>query len=265
MPSGSWLNSRWHRLYVIPVAAEFICTGLFQLLGGSATQYVPFANGMALSTLVYASANFGGGHLNPYVSVSLLLTGHFTPFLTLMFVGAQISGGIAGAALQLALVPDKNAAGLGCFTAMHGTNRGAILGWESFLTYVLLITVHNVCLWRQSFAAMGPLVIGMALTACALTGGYWTGGSLNLARLLAVSAVKRCSWRATGFYVMGQVAGTLAAVLTSLAVNGFGTAWKLRQKGGEPLVPAPSKLLRGSMVPSVVTSRDVDSNESRLA
>lgn len=247
------------RTCLVPIAAEFVGTALFQILGGSAVQYPAFTNALALMILVYLTASCGSGHLNPNATASLLLSGHFTPLLSAAFVVAQITGGIVGAALQLVLVPDNNSALLGCFDGMHGISRGALVLWEAIQTYVLVLVIHNVCLWRESFSAMGPLVIGASLGACALSGGYWTGGSLNTARVLGPAIVNGCRWGIVGFYILGQVAGTFAATLTSVVVNGFGPAFRkpLVQQGD---MHTPN-LVRGSMAPGIVSNMGATQNE----
>lgn len=249
-------------MYVIPTVAEFMGTALFQILGGSAVEYPAFTNGAVLAVIVYLTAPCSSGHINPYISLSLLASGHLTALLTCLYVIAQIAGGVVGAAAQLILVPHGNHALLGCFAAMHDATAGRIVFWEGTLTYVLILIVHNVCLWRESFAAMGPLVIGLALTACALSGGYWTGGSLNLARLLGPAIVHGCDWRLVGFYALGQVAGTVAAVLTSVLVNGMGPTWN---KTRGRLEEQPPMLVKGSMSPGVVSNAAPRQNESHFA
>lgn len=50
-------------------------------------------------TLLLASPQVSGGHINPAVTVSLAVTRHVSPLRAAMFVLAQLGGGIAGAAL----------------------------------------------------------------------------------------------------------------------------------------------------------------------
>lgn len=254
------LMSRLWKTYIIPTLAEFIGTALFQIIGGSAVLYPALTNALALMVLIYLTASCGSGHINPNITVSLVLSGHFTIWLSMAFIVAQIAGGIVGAALQLVLVPNNNAALLGCFTNMHGISRGGLVLWEALSTYALVLVAHNVCLWRESFSSMGPLVIGATLGACALSGGYWTGGCLNIARLLAPAIVTGCSWNIVPFYLLGQIAGTLVATVTSIAVNGFGPAFIRNVRSGLGQRETPN-LVRGSMAPSVVSIMGATQNE----
>ena len=252
--------------YVIPTAAEFVGTALFQVLGGSAVQYPAFTNGLALMVLIYATSSLGSGHFNFWVTMSLLTAGHFSLLLSALFVVAQLAGAVAGAAMQLAVVPANNSLQLGCFVGSHDINKGQIVLIEALLVYTFLVVIHNVCVWRQSFAALGPLVIGATLTACALSGGYWTGGALNADRVLGAAIVNGCYWSVVWCYIVGQFCGTVFAVLTSVAVNGFGSAFqKTHSRLDDTVVRESPDLIRGSMAPATVSNKAASHNESRLA
>lgn len=249
---------------VISTAAEFVGTALFQLVGGSADMYGAFANGLTLAVLVYLTAPVGAGHLNPLITLSLIGAGHFKATLGLLYIIAQISGAIAGAALQLGMVPHGNPANLGCFDAANGASRAQVVLWELFGCYILVTVVHNVCCWRRSFGAIGPFVIGASLTAVALTGGQWTGSALNAARVLGPAIVNGCRWGMVGYYILGQFVAMLLATGTSILVDGPGPLYRatrhtLREQEQPPV------LVRGSMAPGVMSTASAGQNESRLA
>lgn len=52
------------------------------------------------------------------------------------------------------------------------------------MTFLLVVTIYSVAVGEPSFGIIGPLAIGMALFAAALTGGGFTGAALNPARVL---------------------------------------------------------------------------------
>lgn len=244
--------------YVIPVMAEFVGMTLFQVLGGSAIQNAAFTNGLVLMVLLYTTSSLGAAHLNAWVTLSLLAAGHFKPLLAVLFIAAQAAGCIAGAALQLAIVPYGSVTNIGCFHGSNGISKGQLLVWEALMSYTFLTLIHNVCVWRKSFVSLGPLVIGATLAACASSGGYWTGGALNVNRVLGPAIVNSCWDPVIWCYILGQFAGTIFAIATSIAVNGFGTAFS-------PPSPCTPNLIRGSLAPGTVSSKAGAENESRLA
>lgn len=248
----------------IAVAAEFVAMTFFQVLGGSAVEYAAFANGIVLAVLIFITAPLSAGHVNPNVTASLVMSGHFEVLTGCFYVVAQIAGAIAGAALQLAIIPNGNAVLLGCFGEMNGTNRGALIVWEAIGSALLLLTAHSVCVWRASFGSSGPAVIGASLTAFALTGGRWTGGALNPSRVLGPAVVngKRCNWGIVGFYLIGQLIAVLLVSGVSVVVNGIGPTWK---RSDERLEEQRPMLVKGSMSPGVMSSAAPRQNESRFA
>src|SRR5687767_14639292 len=91
-------------------AAEFFGT-LWLVLGGCgsavlAARYpeigigfvgVAFAFGLTVLTMAYAIGHISGCHLNPAVSIGLMLGGRFPSSKLLPYIGAQIAGGVVGA------------------------------------------------------------------------------------------------------------------------------------------------------------------------
>lgn len=55
------------------------------------------------------------------------------------------------------------------------------------MTFLLVVTIYSVAVGEPSFGIMGPLVIGAAVYAAAITGGGFTGAALNPARVLGES------------------------------------------------------------------------------
>ena len=140
----------------------------------------------------------------------------------------QVLGGIFGALLNCALLPDVSLgmgnAGPGCFT--HLINRpitiGQLFGWELIMTTLLIMVVYAVTVHRPGFGIVGPMAVGLTLFACACTGGPMTGAALNPARVLGPSVVYQCYWGTVPIYCLAQyMAGCLAALLC-LPVYGAG-------------------------------------------
>ena len=60
---------------------------------------VSLAFGLTVMTMAYAIGHVSGCHLNPAVTVGLAAGGRFPTSQVLPYIGAQIAGGVAGAAL----------------------------------------------------------------------------------------------------------------------------------------------------------------------
>ncbi len=74
---------------------------------------------------------------------------------------------------------------------------------------------------KPGHGSFTPLVVGLTLTACAGTGGKWTGAALNPARVIGPTAAFGCGKDVWWIYVLAQL---LAAVL-ACGVFAFVSGW----------------------------------------
>eukprot|EP00887_Chlorella_sp_A99_P005504 scaffold1.g5504.t1 len=226
-PSGD-VDSPNKKLYAA-LAAEFLGLMFFQLYGGVAHEEVAaFGNGLTLAVLVWATANVSGGHLNPAVTLSTMITGHMHWRRGLAYMGAQYLGSIVGALLQVALIPEVHTAmggaGPGCFTHEHGTpiRLDQLFGWELVMTFLLCAVVHAVAVSKPGFGNVGPLAVGFALFASAMIGGPMTGTALNPARVFAPTLVYNCYWNTVFIYILGEYMGGVICGILMLPLYGPG-------------------------------------------
>ena len=93
------------------VVAELLATLLFvfTIVGAvnADTTLAPIAIGFALMVLVYATGHISGAHLNPAVSLAVLIRGGIGIGDFVAYVVAQLVGGALGLALVLVLFPRK--------------------------------------------------------------------------------------------------------------------------------------------------------------
>ena len=64
---------------------------------------VSFAFGLTVVTGAYAFGHISGGHFNPAVTLGMIVAGRFDPKNAVGYVGAQVVGGIIGAAVILGI------------------------------------------------------------------------------------------------------------------------------------------------------------------
>jgi aquaporin Z len=179
------------------VAAEFIGTALLVFVAvGSAVAGidaigpfgVAFAFGLTLLALAYAIGPISGCHINPAVTLGVLLSRGMTPAEAAYYWVAQFAGGIAGAAVLQLLT-----SGFGGMTDQTGTlgandygatiSLGGALILEVLLTFVFVAVILLVT-GKAAAPGFAGLAIGLALTAVHLIGIPLTGTSVNPARSL---------------------------------------------------------------------------------
>ncbi|CAK9056945.1 unnamed protein product, partial [Durusdinium trenchii] len=90
------------------------------------------------------------------------------------------------------------------------------------MTFTLISCVYNCCLGKPGHGSFTPLAVGLALFASAGSGGQFTGGSLNPARVLGPAAVFGCGANVTWLYVGGQCLASICAMAVFGLVSHLG-------------------------------------------
>ena len=184
------------------VAAEFVGT-FWLVFGGCGSAVlaagvpdvgigwlgVALAFGLTVLTMAYAIGHISGCHLNPAVSVGLLVGGRFPAAELLPYVVAQIGGAIAASAVLFVVasgasgfdVADGFAAnGYGAHSP-GGYSMMAGLAAEVVLTFMFLVIILGATDARAP-AGFAPIAIGLGLTLIHLIGIPVTNLSVNPAR-----------------------------------------------------------------------------------
>jgi aquaporin Z len=150
---------------------------------------VALAFGLTVLTMAYAIGHVSGCHLNPAVSVGLVVAKRFPASNLLAYVGAQVGGGILGAAVLYVIASGKAGFDLaGGFAsngyAAHspgGYSLVACLVAEVVLTLMFLVIILGAT-DRRAPQGFAPIAIGLGLTLIHLIGIPVTNLSVNPAR-----------------------------------------------------------------------------------
>lgn len=136
------------------------------------------AFGLVIVAMAYSIGNVSGCHINPAVSIAMLVSGKLSVKDFIGYVIAQFAGATAGAAVLLALVGKES--GLGA-NALYNGSIGLSILVEIILTFVFVIAILGVTSKTENSAVSG-IVIGLTLTLVHILGISFTGTSVNPAR-----------------------------------------------------------------------------------
>jgi aquaporin Z len=149
---------------------------------------VSLAFGLTVLTMAYAIGHISGCHLNPAVSVGLVVGGRFPAKELGPYVVAQVVGAILGAAVLYVIATGKAGADIGGFAANgYGENSpgkyglGAALVAEVVMTFMFLIIILGAT-DKRAPAGFAPIAIGLGLTLIHLISIPVTNTSVNPAR-----------------------------------------------------------------------------------
>ena len=179
---------------------EFIGTAVLVLFGcGTAAltngSIIPtsLAFGLSIVAMAYAIGNVSGCHINPAVSLAMLINKKMTIKEFAFYVIAQILGALVGIAALYGLMKtsellDVKQFGLGAngfgTKSLANINVFGALATEVVLTFVFIYTILGVTSDRKK-ASVAGVVIGLTLTFVHIIGIPLTGTSVNPARSLA--------------------------------------------------------------------------------
>lgn len=182
------------------------------------------AFGLVIVGMAYCVGNISGCHINPAVSLGVLLSGEMTVSDFVGYVCSQILGALAGSGIlavifSLGDVTDMTG-GFGS-NGLGGVGKSAVAGLivEIVLTFIFVMTILGVTSKKANHGSFGGLIIGLTLTLVHILGIGLTGTSVNPARSIgpAIAAAIngnsepiKCLW----VFIVGPLLGAaLAAVV----------------------------------------------------
>lgn len=178
------------------------------------TLIISFAFGLVIVAMAYSIGNVSGCHINPAVSLGMLIAGKMSVTDFIGYVIAQILGGIAGAAVLMGMLGGTQY-GLG--TNGYGEEASAIgasltqaILVEVVLTFVFVYTILGVTS-KEKYSSVSGVVIGLTLTLVHILGVPFTGTSVNPARSLGPALF-------AGGEALSQVWVFIAAPLVGAAI-----------------------------------------------
>jgi aquaporin Z len=218
-------------------SAEFVGTFVLvfggvgtAVLAGDKVGYlgVAFAFGLSLLAMAYAVGPISGCHINPAVTLGLLVNGKVELGEALRYWVAQILGAIAAAGILLAVVSgrkggyDVRMEGLGAngygAHSPGGFPVGSALVVEVILTSLLVFTVLAAT-DRIANVAFAGIPIGLVLTLIHLVGIPVTNTSVNPARSIG-PAIFVGGWALSQLwlFIVAPLAGGLLGALVHRAL-----------------------------------------------
>jgi MIP family channel proteins len=226
--------------YVKPLIAEFIGTFAFVFIGAGSiitntlthgtlsTVGIALAHGLALSIVITIFAATSGGHINPAVTVAMLVTRRIKPLLGLLYIVAQLVGATLAGLLLRAMFPFAiwQAARLGTPNLVPGVSFGTGVLIEATLTFFLVLAVFGTAVDPRS-PKIGGFGIGLTVGFDILMGGALTGASMNPARTFG-PALAGGFWQNDLVYWMGPIIGAVLAAL--IYEYGILRVWRGRQE-----------------------------------
>jgi len=183
------------------LVAEFLGT-LWLVLGGCGSAVlaaafpelgigfvgVALAFGLTVLTMAFAIGHISGCHLNPAVTVGLVVGGRFRAAEAIPYIVAQVLGALGGAAILYMIASGKPGFALGGFASNgYGELSPGKYGMMSALVCEIVLTAFFLLVIlgstsKRAPAGFAPIAIGLCLTLIHLISIPVTNTSVNPAR-----------------------------------------------------------------------------------
>ena len=215
----------------------FIGAGAIIATGGGNLVAIAFAHGLALSMAVYASGHISGGHINPAVTIGMLVTGKIKPPAAVAYIVVQLLGATLAAFILSSCLPGKavDAVKLGATLAAPENALSPVntIIIEAILTFLLVTTIFAVAVDKRGPKNIYGFAIGLTVCFDILCAGAYTGASMNPARSFGPALIGG-HWDIHHCYWIGPiVGGVLAALVYDRGVIGKDAAGGDDAGGGE--------------------------------
>jgi MIP family channel proteins len=205
--------------FITSVVALYIATGQNSQFG-SDYAVVGLVHFLVLFALIVSIGVASGGHFNPAVTAGFIALRRIDPIDGLVYILAQLSGGVLGALLTKAFLLDEGRA------SDYGTPKiSPLLGgpFQGFLVegigaFVLVLAVLAVAL-NPDIRRWAALAAGGALGLGVMTLGPLTGGSFNPARWFGPALVGNHFTDAWAYILGPLVGGLLAAAVYKFVIE----------------------------------------------
>jgi glycerol uptake facilitator protein len=234
-----------------PFFAEFFGTAMILVFGsgvvanvllnktkGNNAGWIVITFGWAIGvfTGVLIAADVSGAHLNPAVTLALVLAGKFPASLMPLYISAQILGAMFGSGLAwLAYkkhfdATDDADAKLAVFSTMPNIRSY----WYNVITeiigtYILALAVLYMAKPEVGLGALNALPVALVVLGIGLSIGGPTGYAINPARdlgprimhfLLPIKGKRDSDWKYSWVPIVGPMAGAALAAMMFVLFGG---------------------------------------------
>jgi len=189
------------------VVAGFFPGVSYGLLG------IALVHGLAIAVMISATMAISGGHVNPAVTVGLLVARRIPARQAAAYIVAQLIGATLAAFAIKGILPSHvvRSAAVGTPVIANSITLTQAILLEAVLTFFLVSAVFGTCV-NPDAPRIGGLGVGLVIFADIMVGGAMTGAMMNPARAFG-PAVASGVWTGHMVYWVGPIIGAVIAGL----------------------------------------------------
>lgn len=159
---------------------------------GTGTLGVALAFGLAVVAMAYTIGGISGCHINPAITLGVLLSGRMSKKDAVMYMVFQIIGAIIGSAI-LSILVSSGAHGGPTMTGSNGFDNGEMMQAfvaETVFTFIFVLVVLGTTDSKHGAGNFAGLAIGLSLVLVHIVCIPITGTSVNPARSIGPALIE---------------------------------------------------------------------------
>ena len=181
---------------------------------------IAFVFGLTVMACIYLFGKISGSHINPAVTIGLLITKNISLRESSYYFAGQFVGAILGSLALLAVLGNSALAigGLGATAPGMGISYFQAMFAEFIGTFFLMLVIMGVAVDKKAHPGFAGISIGFTITAIITVLGPFTGASINPARTFAPYLIDFLAggpnlWIYYPIYLIGPILGAIVAAL----------------------------------------------------
>jgi aquaporin Z len=185
---------------------------------------ISFAFGLSVVAMAYAIGHISGCHINPAISIGMVVAGRMKAGEAAIYIVAQILGAIAGAGLLLLIVSGKegydlatNGLGQNGYADGSPAHYSLLSGFvaETIFTFIFLLVIFGSTSTKNIFGGFAGLAIGLSLVLIHIVGIRVTGVSVNPARSIGPALlVGGTAITQVWLFILAPILGSILSAVT---------------------------------------------------
>lgn len=195
-------------------------TGIGALGGLGDWIAIALAFGLTVMACIYVFGKISGAHLNPAVTIGLLVTKNISVIDSVYYIVAQCIGAALGSLLLFVCLgaPAVTIGGLGATAPGLGVSYMQAMIAECIGTFFLMLVVMGVAVDEKAEPGFAGISIGMTVATVIVVLGAFTGASINPARTFGPYLMDTLLgganlWGFFPIYLIGPIVGAVLAAL----------------------------------------------------
>ncbi|HSD04271.1 MAG TPA: MIP family channel protein [Nitrosopumilaceae archaeon] len=177
---------------------------------------ISLGHGAAIGLMIYTFGHVSGAHINPAVTISMIVTKRIGIKDGVAYIIFQLIGAIVAAAAHKAILPELGAkvnfGTQGGPSALLNHDVMAGLGVEMILTFFLVTVIFMAAVHKKAASGFAGFAIGGMIFLIHLVGVPLTGASVNPARTFGPALISGF-WEFHWIYWVGPIIGGIIAGL----------------------------------------------------